>query len=119
MPIQGPADPAQSAVPAAHRPGATLAWTILGAVLCIAALGIAGYELAIYMRASRYEALTAGQLWFALHVSSLNLVQAVTQRYIHPGLWDPLLVSLLRWPLWSLFGGIGVMLVTLFAARSR
>lgn len=119
MPTQSPADPAQSAVVAANRPGIALARTILGAVLCIAALGIAGYELATYLRTSRYEAVTAGQLWFGLHVSSLNLVQAVTQRYIHPGLWNPLLVSLLRWPLWSLLGGTGVMLMNLFAARGR
>lgn len=119
MLVQSSASPAQNAAAVAYRPGTALAWAILGTGLCLAALGIAGYELATFMRTSHYEAVTAGQLWFGLHVTSLNLVQAVVQRYVHPGLWDPLLVSLLRWPLWSLFGGTGVMLVTLFAARRR
>lgn len=97
---------------------ARYAWAALGAALCVAALGIAGYELATHRGADPYAPLTAGQLWFDLHVGSLNVVQAVVQRYVHPGLWDPVITFLLRWPLWSLLGGAGVALVMLFPLRS-
>ncbi|MEQ9642017.1 MAG: hypothetical protein RIM84_18485 [Alphaproteobacteria bacterium] len=45
-------------------------------------------------------AASAGELWFRLDVESLNLVQAVTQRYLAPWLWDPAIVTLLQWPAW-------------------
>lgn len=34
---------------------------------------------------------TLGGIWFAAHSDSLNLSQAVIQRYIHPAIWDPAL----------------------------
>ena len=52
----------------------------------------------------------SGEFWFTLHVGSLNLAQAVIQRYIHPALWDPVIDGLLQWPAWSLLGAPGVVL---------
>lgn len=55
----------------------------------------------------------AGQTWFALHSASLNLAQAVTQRYLHPAVWDAVAVPLLLRPLWEtvLFLFIALMLL--------
>ena len=33
--------------------------------------------------------VAAGELWYALDRGSLNFAQAITQRYLHPALWDP------------------------------
>ena len=41
-----------------------------------------------------------GKFWFDLHSGSLNLVQAVTQRYISPELWNSAIVPLLKQPPW-------------------
>lgn len=54
---------------------------------------------------------TGGEVWFSLSPTSLNLMQAVTQRYISPELWDPTIISLLKLPLVAITG----LLATLFA----
>ena len=41
---------------------------------------------------------TGGEYWFEADSESLNLVQAVIQRYLHPSIWDPVLVNVLLWP---------------------
>jgi hypothetical protein len=56
------------------------------AVLCLAAwLWVAGHDLT----------LPAGQLWYTLDKGSLNLTQAIVQRYIYAGLWDSVFVPFL------------------------
>jgi hypothetical protein len=42
----------------------------------------------------------AGQVWYDLDKASLNLVQAVVQRYIHPTVWDSVFVPWLLLPAW-------------------
>lgn len=103
------------------RPSAVVlrAWAALGAGSGLTAFGIIGYELAVFGALGRYEPITIGRLWFDLHVHSLNLIQAIVQRYIHPGLWDPVIVFLLRWPLWSLLGSFGAVVVALYPSRSE
>jgi len=89
---------------------------VLGIALGLLAAGLAitGHDLK----------LAAGQLWFALDTPSLNLFQAVVQRYLHPALWDNVIVPLLLRPAWevSLFlvaltVSIGSALI--FAVRAR
>jgi hypothetical protein len=87
-------------------------WLLLGAA--VAALG---YELALALQRGAYQPLAAGALWYQLDVSSLNLVQAITQRYLHPALWDPVIAGMLQWPAWSLLGGPGAALVLAFPWR--
>ena len=43
-------------------------------------------------------ALVAGQLWYQLDSESLNETQLVIQHYLHPALWDHLLLPLLQKP---------------------
>ena len=45
-----------------------------------------------------------GAFWYGLSPASLNLVQAVIERYIWEALWDPLLIGLLQWPAALVFG---------------
>ncbi|NNG03667.1 MAG: hypothetical protein HKM95_06145 [Inquilinus sp.] len=70
--------------------------------------------------------LAGGKYWFDTDSESLNLVQAVTQRYLHPKLWDPGIVTVLLWPIAAglglvaaVFGIPGLLLVTLFRRRRR
>lgn len=58
-----------------------------------------------------------GQAWFDLHSASLNLMQAVIQRYVAPVIWDPVVVSVLLLPSWAVFGVIALLL--LLAGRRR
>ena len=90
-------------------------WRTLGLALGIALLVVAGLALAHEVRSAAatgdYRVIPASELWFKAHVGSLNLAQAITQRYLHPTLWDPVIVSVLRWPLWSLAGALGAFLL--------
>ena len=44
---------------------------------------------------------SAGEIWYELRPGSLNLAQAIVQRYLHPDLWQRLLVPLLLRPFWE------------------
>jgi hypothetical protein len=58
-----------------------------------------------------------GQTWFALHPQSLGLAQAMVQRYVHPYLWDPILVTVLLWPTFAVGGVFGVVLMLIGRKR--
>lgn len=92
-----------------RRIGLTIAHGIGALFLVLAATALA-YELMFFSQTGSYRMVPAGEFWFTIHVGSLNLAQAITQRYIHPFLWDPIIAGLLQWPAWSLLGGPGVVL---------
>lgn len=50
-----------------------------------------------------------GDAWGTLNAPSLNLVQAVLQRYIHPAVWDPVLVTVLLLPAWLVLAVPGLL----------
>lgn len=125
-PIDGEAMSEGTALEASQESGSFHArrneWSLRGMVgvgFIILAVGAGGYELAALAMSGRYSPVTLGEIWFMLDVGSLNLVQAVIQRFLHPALWDPIIVWLLRWPLWSLLGGPGIALATIYLARRR
>ncbi len=89
----------------------------LALALIALALAVLGYEIWASLQAGAYRTIAAGELWFRLDAGSLNLSQAVVQRYVHPWLWEPAIVTLLRWPAWALLGAPGVVLVLLFSMR--
>jgi hypothetical protein len=103
--------------PVARRPRARRFLIGLGVGFSILALAALGYELALAWQAGGYRMIAAGELWYALDRGSLNLAQAITQRYLHPAIWDPLLVSVLQWPAWALLGAPGAALLVAFAPR--
>ncbi len=70
-----------------------------------------------YVETDGYAAIVVGKLWFNLHVDSLNLAQAVVQRYIHPALWDPAIVWVLLLPAWLVFAVPGLALWILCRKR--
>ncbi len=65
--------------------------------------------------------LTAlGELWYRLHPGSLELTQAVVERYLWPPLWNPGIVTVLLWPVAAVFGAVGLVLLGIgFAARRK
>ena len=88
-----------------------------GWLLALGALAALGHELALALARGAYQPLAAGELWYRLDVTSLNLVQAITQRYVHPALWDPVIAGVLQWPAWSLLGAPGAALLIAFPWR--
>lgn len=61
-----------------------------------------------------------GEAWYRLDAPSLNLVQAVTERYIWPALWDPAALFVLQQPAALVFALPGAILLLLaFLPRGR
>ncbi|MCY4546844.1 MAG: hypothetical protein OXC28_00635 [Defluviicoccus sp.] len=94
-----------------------LVW--LGAAFLAAGVAALGYELILAVQTGAWRIVPAGQIWFELHNPSLNLAQAIVQRYLHPFLWDPLISGFLQWPLWASLGGVGIALMIVFGRRRR
>ena len=93
--------------------------TWLGAVLIAAAAAALVYEAVLAFQTGGWRILPAGEIWFRLDTGSLNLAQAIVQRYLHPYVWDPLIAGFLQWPLWASLGGVGFALTIVFGSRRR
>ncbi len=90
---------------------------VLGWVLMVLAVATAGYEGITSLDAGAYDRLAFGELWAKIDIASLNLVQAVIQRYIWPFLWDGVILNVLLMPAWGVLGVPGVVLAWAFRAR--
>jgi hypothetical protein len=91
----------------------------IGWLLIAGALAAVAYDLYGFAVTGDTELLVGGVLWFQLNSDSLNLAQAVVQRYIHPAIWDPGMIFLLTQPLALVLAVPGVLLVLLFRSRRR
>jgi glycosyltransferase involved in cell wall biosynthesis len=90
---------------------------VAGWVLLFLAVAALGYEVLLATVGGTRRVIAAGELWYALDPGSLNFAQAITQRYLHPALWDPILQSVLTWPAWSLLSAPGIALVVALSGR--
>ncbi len=91
---------------------------ILGWLFLALALLAAGAEAVASLRAGEWQPLVLGQVWYDLHRGSLNLMQAVVQRDLHPAIWDPGVMALLQWPAW-LAAAIPSLILLLLTRRRR
>jgi hypothetical protein len=98
---------------------------ILGWILIAAALIVAAAGIALWIDGQNF-ALVAGQLWYQIDSDSLNETQLVIQRYLHPVLWDHLLLPLLQKPAYQAVPlaflvpfALGLALVIGFRRRER
>jgi len=94
-----------------------------GTAFAAAAMAVAGWD--VLASASGGAANGAGlrplgELWYRIDPGSLNLVQAVIERYIWPPLWDPGIVTVLQQPALAVFGvPAAVLLLAGWIGRRR
>jgi hypothetical protein len=91
---------------------------VIGWVLLLAGLVVLARDVIGWIDTRVFAPIVLGQLWFDLSPGSLNLLQAVIQRYIHPALWDPVITSVLFLWAWAVFVVLGVVLLALFRRRN-
>ena len=84
---------------------------LIGWTLVALALLAGGAELVGSLAADGWRPVRLGEIWATLDLASLYLVQAVIQRYLHPAIWDPGVISLLLWPAWIVLAVPGAVLV--------
>ncbi|MEW5420833.1 hypothetical protein [Amorphus sp. 3PC139-8] len=91
----------------------SLPFRIVGTVLFLLGLAAAGYDIYMSVQIDKPASTSLGELWFSLDKGSLNLAQAVVQRYLSPTLWDPYIQMLLLAPGWLVLGGFGIVFLVL------
>jgi hypothetical protein len=92
--------------------GRAIAWILLALAVIVGT-----HDGLNYWQTGTYDPLQLGTLWYQIDRASLNLVQAVIERYVHPALWQDVIFPLLVWPAWLVIGGLAVIFGILFGAR--
>jgi len=90
---------------------------VLGWLLIVLAVATAGHEAIASLDAGAYKMLAFGGLWAKIDIASLNLIQAVVQRYVWVWLWDGVIVNLLLLPAWAVLSVPGILMVLGFRER--
>lgn len=91
-----------------------IVWRVIGWILFLAGLSVLARDVIAWFDTKIWAPIAVGQLWYEIDRSSLNLVQAVIQRYVSPFLWDRIILNiLLCWASALLIGlGAAVLLLT-------
>ncbi len=92
--------------------GRAIAWILLALAVIVGA-----HDALNYWQTGTYDPLQLGTVWYQVHRGSLNLVQAVIERYVHPAVWQDVIFPVLVWPAWLVLGGLAVLFGVLFGSR--
>lgn len=92
---------------------------VIGFILLALGLAAFGWDAAQSTGVRDLHLSAAGELWYALSPATLNLAQAVTQRYVLPWLWDPVMITVLLWPAALVLGVPGLLLLATSFRRRR
>ena len=89
----------------------------VGLILLAAAFILVVYDGTKSIAGNGLSLTTVQALWELINPASLAALKPMIEPYARGLLWDPLAVSLLAAPAWSLLGVIGILL--LFLGRKR
>ena len=92
---------------------------LIGWIIFLAGVSVSVRDVLVWIDTKHWAPLALGQLWYDLSRSSLNLVQAVVQRYISPFLWDPIIVTVLLWWAFAVLMVLGLLILALSGRRAR
>ena len=92
---------------------------LIGWIFFLTGLAVLARDAFVWIETKQWAPIALGQLWYDLNPSSLNLVQAVVQRYIHPFLWDPIIVTVLLWWAFAVLMVLGLLILSLSGRRTR
>ena len=90
-----------------------------GLCLIFLALGIGAKDLFQWSQTTDFVLTDLGSIWYWCHPSSLQLLEPAVTRYLSPFLWDPIAVSVLLYPVTSVFGLVGLVFVLLTRKKTR
>src|SRR5215470_17630585 len=92
---------------------------LIGWIIFLAGVSVLVRDVLVWIDTKRWTPMALGQLWYDLNRSSLNLVQAVVQRYIHPFLWDPIIVSILLCWAFAVLMVLGLLVLAIASKWKR
>jgi hypothetical protein len=85
----------------------------LGLITLAAAFVFFIYDGARYIANQRFEFTKVGDVWSAVHQSSLAQLQPAIEQHVGVWLWDPVMLSLLTRPVWLVLLIVGAILIVL------
>jgi len=91
---------------------------LIGWIIFLAGVGVLVRDLLVWIDRGHWAPIALGQLWYELNRSSLNLVQAVIERYVHPFLWSPIIVDILLCWAFPVLMVLGVLFLAVFSKRA-
>ena len=92
----------------------------LGWALMVLAFAAASAEtLARALPGEQGVFLSAYDLWYAAWPGNLVVTQIRVEKFLHPWLWDPVMVTVLAPPAWALFGAPGLALAWFFRPNRK
>lgn len=91
----------------------------IGWILLVVALLVTIVDLILWIQEDGEMLRSAGTWWFAFHADSLQLAQAGIQRHVLPALWDPVIQTVLTWPLAAIAAVLGIVVLLLTRRRRR
>jgi hypothetical protein len=92
---------------------------LIGWIFFLAGVSVLVRDVLAWIDTKHWAPIALGQLWYDFNRSSLNLVQAVVQRYIHPFLWDPIIVTILLCWAFAVLMALGLLILALSGRRGR
>ena len=96
---------------------------VTGRVLLAFALILICHETVNALEGEGYRLIAVGEIWFrldqAIGTASLNVSQAVIQRYVWAWLWEGIIQNILITPAWLVFGLPGIALIWFCRNRGR
>jgi hypothetical protein len=92
---------------------------VIGWLVLLAGLSVLARDAMVWIDRKTWAPIALGQLWYELDRSSLNLVQAVIQRYVSPFLWNPIIVSILLCWASAVLIAIGAAILVIFRTRPQ
>ncbi len=90
---------------------------VIGWLLIVAALLALGWDIFFWIHDGHFGFQPAGAAWYRVSPGSMNLIQALIENHIWKTLWNPVIETVLRLPLWLVLGIPGLLLA--FIARTR
>ena len=90
---------------------------VLGWLLLIAAVVMAGSETVHSLAAGHWTPQSLGEAWAALDPTSFRDIGAFVRDDLWAPLWDPFALTVLDWPAGTVAGGLGLILVLLCRFR--
>jgi predicted membrane protein len=92
---------------------------LIGWIIFLAGISVLVRDVLVSIDLGHWAPIALGQLWYDLSRSSLNLVQAVVQRYIHPFVWDPIIVTILLCWAFAVLMVLGLLILAISGRRAR
>lgn len=93
--------------------------SITGWLFLLIAITIGVLDVNSWIMSEKFVLSDIGSIWYSIHPTSLQVIEPIVSRYIHPGIWNSFIMTILLWPAMLAFGLIGLVLVLFSRHKTR